>query len=133
MKSSIKKVDAEPRGLVMSVGMGVLMGCALCCIVIIACALLLTYTGMSEDALPLVITITIAASAIFAGFEAAKGAENKGWLWGVAAGGIFAVFLIAMEMWVQKAVSVDTKTLTLLVLSLTGGGLGGVIGINLRK
>lgn len=128
----LKNTQETKKSLAMGLLTGVLMACAITCIVIIGCAVLLTYTSMTEQTLPFIITIACAVSAIVAGFDTAKAAEGKGWLWGIVAGGIFAFILVSVEMWVQKTVSLDTRTITLMILALAGGGLGGIFGINFK-
>jgi len=83
--------------------------------------------------LPIIVTITCLAAVIISGYDAAKGAPSKGWLWGMAAGAVYAVVLVAIGTWVSRGFTMDTRTLTLIVLSVAGGGLGGVLGINLRR
>jgi len=80
--------------------------------------------------MPLVVAGATLISVIVAGFDAAKGAENKGWFWGIVAGFVYAVILMLIMTLVLRNFTVDSRTATVLVLSLAGGGLGGVIGIN---
>ncbi len=128
-----RTVETKVKSLPVAIISGVLIACAITAISIIGCAILLTYTAFTENSLPLVITISCAVSAVVAGFDVAKAAENKGWLWGIIAGAIFAIILIFIEVWISGEVSLDGRTVTLLILSLAGGGLGGIIGINFKK
>lgn len=112
---------------------GVLIAYAITCIVFIGYAILLTYTSVTESNIPLVVTITSIISVMVAGFDAARVSSNKGWLWGLIAGFVYGILLICIMIWVQKAVIIDSRTITLVILSLAGGGLGGVIGINFKK
>ena len=123
------KVKSLPAAIIGSV----LIACAITAIAIIGCAILLTYTSLTENMLPFVITVSCAVSAIVAGFDVARAVENRGWLWGMVAGAVFSLILIAIEIWISGSVSFDARTITLLVLSLAGGGLGGILGINFKK
>ncbi len=109
------------------------MGYAVTCVVFIGYAVLITYTSVTGEALPMVVTGTSLLSVMLAGFDAAKGAENRGWLWGILAGFIYAVILAVIGLWVNRGFQLDTRTATLFVLSTAGGGLGGVSGINFRR
>jgi len=111
---------------------GTLVAFAITCTVLIGYAMLITYSTFTGENLPLVVTLTCLASVIVAGFDAAKGAQSKGWLWGIIAGSVYAVILTAIGVWVNRGFVMDTRTATLIILSLAGGGLGGVLGINLR-
>ena len=126
MKTEVKTDSSR----LYSLASGVLVGYAITCIIFLGYSILITYTSLTDDKMPLVVAGATLVSVIVAGFDAAKGAENKGWFWGIMAGFIYAVILLIIMTLVLKNFSVDSRTATVLVLSLAGGGLGGVIGIN---
>lgn len=135
MKTDFSKpiVAEEKKSQITSLVSGIVIAYAITCIVFIGYAILITYSNFSGENLPLVVTITSLVSVVVAGFDSAKGAENKGWLWGIIAGFIYAIILMCIGLWVNKSFGIDSRTITLFVLSIAGGGLGGVLGINLRK
>ncbi|MCL2702375.1 MAG: TIGR04086 family membrane protein [Defluviitaleaceae bacterium] len=135
MKSEFKPALAVPveKGRITAILLGVLIAYAITCIFFIGCALGLTYSSLSEEMVPTVMLIAVAVSVVVAGFDAAKGAEKNGWLWGMAAGLVYAIILICIETWVSDRFTVDSKTITSIALSIAGGGFGGVIGINFKR
>ena len=112
---------------------GVLMAYVITCIFFIGTALALTYSSLSEEMVPTIMLAAVALSVVVAGFDAARGADKNGWLWGMAAGLIYAVILICIETWVSNGLMIDSRTITSVALAIAGGGFGGVIGINFRK
>ncbi len=112
---------------------GILIAYAITCIVFIGYAVLITYSSVTEQYIPIVVTVTSLISVIVAGFDASKGADSKGWMWGIIAGGIYAIILLCIGSWVNNGFVMDSRTVTLVVLSVAGGGLGGVIGINFKR
>ena len=112
---------------------GVLVGYAITAIVFLGYSMLITYTTASEQNLPMVVAVTTLLSVIVAGYDAAKGAENRGWLWGMGAGLIYILILIILMMNVLERFSADTHTMTVIILALAGGGMGGILGINMQK
>ena len=118
---------------VKSLIIGVLMGYAITCIIFLAYSMLITYTNMTERNLPMVVAVTTLLSVMVAGFDAAKGAESRGWLWGMAAGLAYIIILITLMMSVLQGFAADTRTITSIILALAGGGMGGILGINMRK
>lgn len=126
-------MNTEIKFQVKSLFSGVMIGYAITCLVFITYAVLLTYTSITEENISLVVTLTSIVSVLVAGFDAARTATSKGWLWGVIAGFIYAIILVAIMTWVQGRLILDSRTISVLILSLAGGGLGGVIGINLKK
>jgi len=118
---------------VKSLVIGVLMGYAITCIVFLGYSMLITYTGMTERNLPMVVAVTTLLSVMVAGFDAAKDADSRGWLWGMGAGLLYILILTGLMMGVLQRFAVDTRTVTSVVLALAGGGMGGILGINLKK
>lgn len=134
MKSSMKTVvtdDKRPQAYALF--SGVMIAYAITCIVFIAYAILLTYSSVTEQNISLIVTITGIISVVVAGFDAAKGAKSKGWLWGIIAGAVYAMILLCIGAWINKGLVPDSRTVTLFILCVAGGGLGGVIGINKKK
>ena len=99
----------------------------------ICCALALTYTNFKESTVPFVVTVTCIVSSVVAGFDATRNVRGRGLLWGLAAGFIYAVIFIFIGKIMSDSFSFDVRTLMLVALSVAGGGLGGVVGINLKK
>ena len=112
---------------------GVLMGYAITAIVFLGYAMLITFTEMSERSLHTVVAVTTLLSVLVAGFDAARGATYKGWLWGMGAGFLYIAVLAIIMMILLPHFGVDGRTLLILALAIVGGGLGGILGINLKK
>jgi len=114
-------------------GIGVIIAFAITSIVLLAYSMLLTYTDISETTLPTVIAITTFISVLVAGFDAAKGAPQRGWLWGMCAGGVYVVTLATIMAILLPGFAIDGRTLLTVAIGIGGGGLGGMLGINLRR
>jgi len=112
---------------------GILMAYAITCIAFLAYAMLLTYTDISERTLPMVVAITTLLSVMVAGFDAAKSAPSRGWLWGMGAGFVYVLIMAIIMIVALPTFSVDGRTFMTIAIGILGGGLGGVLGINLKK
>lgn len=106
---------------------------AITCIIFITYAILLTYTSMTEQNVPLVSLICTVVSAAVAGFDMAKGAKSKGLIWGLAAGVCYVVILFAIIILSGGNFTFSGGKLTTFLIALAGGGIGGVMGINMKK
>jgi len=126
-------VTEENKSQIKQLVIGVMVGYAITCIIFLAYAMLITYTQMSERNLPMVIAVTTLLSVMIAGFDAAKGATSRGWMWGMIAGFVYAGVLGIIMMIMIPGFLVDGRTVTVIVLAIAGGGLGGILGINLRR
>ena len=109
---------------------GIAIAFAITCIVFIAYALILTYTGVSEKYIGIVSVICTVASAAIAGFDSAKGANKRGMLWGIAAGLLYAIILFAICSIAGR--NFDSARMITFIVAGAGGGIGGIIGINMR-
>lgn len=112
---------------------GVGVGYGITAAVFIIYAILLTYTEITEKHTQLVVMLTTVISVAAAGFITAKGAEKKGWLYGMLSGFLYAVIMIMLGVIIAPEIKFGTKTVMELALSFAGGGLGGIIGINIKK
>jgi putative membrane protein (TIGR04086 family) len=129
VKTEVKSESSRVSALIS----GVLVGYAITCIVFLAYSMLITFTSLSDDKTSLVVAAATLVSVIVAGFDAARGASTRGWFWGIMAGLVYAIILLVLMALVIKSVAVDSRTLTIVILSVAGGGLGGVVGINFKK
>jgi putative membrane protein (TIGR04086 family) len=125
------KEMTDPRQL-KRLAIGVLVGYAITMIVFLAYAMLITYTELSERSLPLVVALTTVLSVIVAGFDAAKGAPGRGWLWGMGAGLFYVLFMAIMAVIMLPDFAATWHTFMVVMLSLAGGAVGGILGINLK-
>ena len=106
---------------------------AITAIIFIGYAILITYSSIGEQHLTFVITATSIISIVIAGFDMAKSCEDKGWLWGIFAGLIYAFILSIIGIFVANKVFLSSQTLMLFLLAAASGGVGGIIGINFKK
>jgi putative membrane protein (TIGR04086 family) len=132
MKGSITVTD-EKKSTLLALLFGTLIAYALTCIAFIVCALLLRYTSFTEQSVPIFVTVSCVISVVVSGFDAAKGAEKNGWLWGLIAGAVYAAIWVIFGVLFSDDFGIDSRTLMIIVLSIAGGGLGGVVGINVKK
>jgi len=112
---------------------GVLIAYAISAIVFLGYAMLITYTTVSERSLPMVITITTVLSVLVAGFDASRGATKRGWAWGMAAGGLYVLILAIIMAVMLPTFRLGLHTAIVTLLGLGGGGLGGILGINMKR
>ena len=136
MRQNTKFEKAPAEGLapqIKALAAGVLMAYALTVIALIVTACLLTYTDLPESSVPIIVTVACVLSVGVAGFDAGRASAEKGWLWGLAAGGIYAVLLLCVLAWTAGGFVPDVRKITLLILSVAGGGVGGMLGINFKK
>ena len=103
------------------------------CIIFIGFGILLTYTSVSEDSLPLAALICTAVSAAAAGSDWAACRRRKGLLWGLLAGGVYMLLLFLITGLAGDDFKWERSAFMMLAVALAGGGIGGILGVNRKN
>ena len=134
MKESIEKDVSAGGNPIVTVLKGAIIGFMITAVIFIVYALMLTYTSMTEKSMSLVVTLSIIISAFISGIISAREMNEKGWLWGITAGLVYGVLvIIAGVLTIEENLEIGASMVTMLIMCLASGGLGGMIGINVRK
>lgn len=112
---------------------GVAIGYAVTAIIFIGYAILLTYSDITDRHTELIVTLTTLFSVIVAGFDSGKNAKYKGWLWGIISGLLYAIIIVLIGFFASLNYTIDGKTYAVFAVSIAGGGLGGILGINFKE
>jgi len=96
-------------------------------------AIILANTDFPEKYLPTAVLITTIISVITAGSTVTKRLKNKGWLNGGIVGLIYMLILYILSSIVYEDFSVNRYTITMIIIGMLSGAIGGILGINLRK
>lgn len=134
MKEVCEKDITDKANPILIVLKGAIIGFAVTAVIFTVYALMLTYTSMTGENMSLVVTLSIIFSAFISGFISSKKMTEKGWLWGITSGLIYGVLvIIAGVLTIEENLEIGADMVTMLVMCLGAGGLGGMIGINMRK
>ena len=96
-------------------------------------ALILTNTDFPEKFTSPVVIITTIISVLTAGSTATKGLKNKGWLNGSIVGFIYMFILYILSSIIFKTFTVDKYVITMTIIGVLTGAIGGIIGINFKR
>lgn len=124
----MKQPQSGSKAFCMLKGMAVAFG--ITCIIFIGFGILLTYTDVSEESLPLVSLVCTALSAAAAGCDWAGCMQKKGILWGLAAGAVYMVLLFLITGVAKGSFIPEVSALMSLAVALAGGAVGGILGVN---
>lgn len=133
-KSSPKDISGE-RGVfdVVYTCKGVLISYVISMILLLAVSAVAVYAAMNDGQIRIAVNVVTALSLIVCGFHAARKARRMGLVNGAVAGLIYAVLLYLIGCAVAQQVIFSFSTVTTLILGFVCGGLGGIMGINLRR
>ena len=123
-----KMPAANNTGICFLRGMGIAF--AITCIIFMGFGILLTYTSLSEESLPMVSLICTAISAAAAGYDWAACRKKKGLIWGALAGVVYAVLLYLITSLAADSFSLALSGIMTLAVAAAAGAIGGILGVN---
>ncbi len=128
-----KKGDNEKKGknAVLTVMASVLFSFMISAVIFLIYAAILTYTNVSEKYLQTIVCITTAAAVFAGGFCCSRFVRKRGIVCGAITGLIYAIVMAVAAYCINADFSFSAKTILIFVISICGGGLGGIAGINI--
>ena len=93
-------------------------------------ALVITYTAVGEETIPLVSLACVVISVAIGAMKSAKTANSKGYLKGALCGMVYILVLYITASLMSDKITFTSHTLLLFVIGIVVGALGGIIGIN---
>ncbi|MDO5389138.1 MAG: TIGR04086 family membrane protein [Clostridia bacterium] len=95
-------------------------------------ALLITYTDFSEKHISTIIKVTTALVCILSGLITARSANRGGLLWGIVSGVSYGIIMCIAAFILIPNYTISSKLIISMLLAAAGGGLGGIVGINIK-
>jgi putative membrane protein (TIGR04086 family) len=92
-------------------------------------ALLVTLCGISENGVSAVALTSTALCAFVSGLGTARSAKNRGLIWGMTAGALFAAVMLIIGYFTTAVPVFGIPQIVRIVIAVACGGLGGVAGI----
>lgn len=129
-KKREKKESSAGKSNLLCMVKGLAVAFAITCIIFIGFGILLTYTEMTEESLPMVSLVCTALSAGAAGFDWASCMQKRGLLWGMAAGAVYVVLLYVIIGLAADRFSMELSLVMTFAVALAGGAVGGILGVN---
>lgn len=101
-------------------------------VVFLISAILLSYTSLPEDAIPVISTAVKLIGACISGFVPAKRSGNRGIITGAVSGLLYILIIILTAALTTQEQFFGMSVLTTALLCVLSGALGGIFGVNLR-
>jgi putative membrane protein (TIGR04086 family) len=110
----------------------ILAACVFALLIFIIMALLITYTNISESIIPMMASIVMVVSSLITGMVVGVKIKRKGWLYGALAGLVYILLIVFMSWVLVADFSIEKIVLIKSLLGIIAGGIGGMIGVNLK-
>lgn len=133
MSNSKKANNSKPKDAIISLTKGAIFSYLLTAIVFIIYGILLTYTEITEKNMQIVVMFTTVLSVLIGGIIASKGVNSKGLIFGMLVGIVYSTIMIMVGLCVLPVLKITSKMIMITILSISAGGIGGIIGINTKK
>lgn len=101
-------------------------------IIFLIMALLITYTNISESIIPMLTFIVVIISSLTGGMYVAVKLRKKGWVHGILIGLTYMVTILLLSWMFINDFTFDKQTLLKTLSGVLAGGLGGIIGVNMK-
>ncbi len=111
---------------------GVLYACLFTVVIFLIAAVLLSYTSLPEEAVPVISTAVKIIGAFISGFVPAKRSGNRGILTGAASGFLYILFIWLIAALTSEGLHFGVNLLTMAAICTITGAVGGIFGVNLR-
>lgn len=115
---------------IISMFKGISVAYGITCIIFIAYGILITYTNVSFDNLPVVALVTTALSSAIVGYDWAICTNKKGLIIGTLAGITYVLLLFAISFLANNSFEFGFSKLVTFFVGVLAGGIGGVFGAN---
>lgn len=96
-------------------------------------SIVLSNTNISDSYISGVITIISITSVLFGSAFCTKKANSQGLVWGSLVGLIYSFIIYLISSIFLVGFSTSMSTIYFILLSILFGGIGGIVGINLKR
>lgn len=130
MKKIIENNDLEKNNNISKVLKGSALSILITLILLFVFSALLTYTNIPEDSINIVTIIITAISILVGGYISSRHIKKNGLLNGGLVGFIYILFIYLISSIASGDFSMNVYSVIMLIASVVGGMLGGIIGVN---
>lgn len=118
---------------IVTIAKGILVSYAVTLPIFAVFAYFLTFTDFPQKYIPSAVIITTLLSIVIAGWTSARNMRSRGWLNGAVVGLVYMVVLYFLSSVTFENYSISRHVITMFIIGILTGSIGGILGINLRK
>lgn len=111
---------------------GTIIGLILTIILILIFTIILTYTKLSENLIPLINSVIMILGISSGAVITSRKVDNKGWLSGGLIGILYFLVILVLGLLFIKDFTLEKYSLVKALIAIVTGCIGGMIGINIK-
>lgn len=127
-----KNIEVGSGSVVWIYVKAILSACIFALLIFIIMALLITYTNISESIIPMVALIVMIISSLISGMVTGSKMKKKGLVNGALVGLCYMILIIFMSWVLIQDFTIGKTVLIKSIIGIVAGGVGGMIGVNLK-
>ncbi len=127
------KVNDNSTNNILGILKGSIISILLTLIMLMIFSAILTYTNVNESTMPTVIIVITAFSILLGSQITTRKIKKNGILNGALVGIIYVLCLYLISSFVTNNFVLGHYSIIMIITSILIGGLGGIIGVNLKK
>ena len=93
-------------------------------------SVLLTYTNLSENIIPIVIIVLTFVSILIGTILSMKKTLKNGMINGAIIGGLYVIMLYTISSFLNTGFALNTYTIIMIISGIISGVIGGIIAVN---
>ena len=131
MKNLINNINnVENDNSVLKICRGVVISILVTLVLLFFLSIILTYSNISENIIPISIVITSGVSILIGSVFTTKKMKRKGIVYGGIIGFIYILLIYLISSITNKSFSINIYSIMMIIFSLLSGMLGGILGVN---
>lgn len=101
-------------------------------VIMLIIAAIITFTSVTESIMPLVTSIIMVLSIAYSGLLSATRLRKRGFIHGLITGAIYTILILFFSWIFINNFSLDKFVIIKGTIGIASGGIGGMIGVNLK-
>lgn len=101
-------------------------------ILMLIIAAIITYTSVSDSIMPLLTSVIMVISIAYSGLLSATKVRKRGLMHGLITGAIYIMLVLFLSWVLARDFSINKFTIIKAIIGVISGGVGGMIGVNLK-
>ena len=118
------------NNIVAKIGKGLGISLIVTLISIFLFSIILTYTNVSEDIIPIIIICLTFVSILAGSIISMKRTSKNGMINGAVIGGIYVILLYLISSFFNTGFVLNEYTVWMIIAGIVSGIVGGIIGVN---
>lgn len=132
MNKTIEKENIKSNNM-FKILKGIILSVLITLLGLLILAIVITYTNVSENVIPMAITIITAISILIGSFFSTINIQKNGLLNGFAVGFAYIATIYIISSITSTGFTLTSTSFIMIISAILAGMLGGIIGVNLKN